>query len=1092
MKLTCFKYLYFYLFLISFHFAFSQNVKVEPTFTYLNSITKTFIVNDLKINSLPLGATAIWYDAITGGNIVPAITPLISGKKYFLETIPTAAIGSRLQTIVYEINPTITADKTSNICTGETVKLSANNLLSSEQFTSENTNGLGLDLTKVTQIGNATYYVRKQTMSWENANNLINSIPGASMYIINSTTEESTVYNALTSLGLTNGTTGDDGIAFWLGLKQYANAIDFSDSSTQKGWYWIDGTPMTYANWSQGEPNDYRDVPGNTPPFQLYDAGGIHDEDYVQFEFQNRGIKWNDAPNDTPNRNSFPIFEFTVTSGLQWFQLNTVTNNYDPISGATAGELSVTATAGIQKYRLDLLLNGTTYSIFYEIIKTLPSIYPIPASLTTLCDDETDPLNQDGKTNFDTASFDATLFGGQTGMVVKYYNQAGGALSSPLPNPFGSATQNITARIEQASNPACFTTAIIPMVVKPLPRIKTNNGGGEDIQICSNATIISATLDAGINDGTPTTDYTYIWSKGGTVISGETNPTLNATSAGDYSVQVTSKNTNCSAIRSIKITIGVPPQINSIPTNLTSICDNEIDPLLQDGKVSFDTATFEATLLGAQTGMIVKYTDQLGTTLSSPLPNPFVSNSQNITVRIERSSNASCFITATMPLIVKPLPKIKTNSNGSEDVYICSNATVIASTLDAGISDGSPTTNYTYVWSKEGTVITGENNPTLLATSAGNYTVQVTSKTTNCIATRNIKIIITPIPQVFPISANLTTACDDETDPLIQDGKFAFNTASFESTILGGQTGMTVKYFAQNGNPLPTPLPTSFLTTTQNITVRVENAINPTCFSTGNIQFTVNPTPKIDTNINANDDILICSDNPTFSVQLNASIQDGTPDTDYNFIWSKDGTVINGENFSTLNNVNTAGKYTVEVISKATNCNSLRNINVIPSNAPTITTINIVDLKPISSVTIDLVNNQGKFEYSLNGSNGPFQETNSFNNVEPGIYEVFVKDSNNCGFDSKKIYVVGAPQFFTPNADGYNDYWNIKGIDNTFNANSIIHIYDRYGKFLKELRPLDQGWDGTYVGNQLPASDYWYTVKLEDGREAKGHFSLKR
>ncbi len=26
----------------------------------------------------------------------------------------------------------------------------------------------------------------------------------------------------------------------------------------------------------------------------------------------------------------------------------------------------------------------------------------------------------------------------------------------------------------------------------------------------------------------------------------------------------------------------------------------------------------------------------------------------------------------------------------------------------------------------------------------------------------------------------------------------------------------------------------------------------------------------------------------------------------------------------------------------------------------------------------------------------------------------------------------------------------------------------------------------------LPADDYWFTLKLEDGREAKGHFSLKR
>ena len=29
------------------------------------------------------------------------------------------------------------------------------------------------------------------------------------------------------------------------------------------------------------------------------------------------------------------------------------------------------------------------------------------------------------------------------------------------------------------------------------------------------------------------------------------------------------------------------------------------------------------------------------------------------------------------------------------------------------------------------------------------------------------------------------------------------------------------------------------------------------------------------------------------------------------------------------------------------------------------------------------------------------------------------------------------------------------------------------------------------MGKPLPGDDYWYTIKLDDGREAKGHFSLK-
>ena len=38
----------------------------------------------------------------------------------------------------------------------------------------------------------------------------------------------------------------------------------------------------------------------------------------------------------------------------------------------------------------------------------------------------------------------------------------------------------------------------------------------------------------------------------------------------------------------------------------------------------------------------------------------------------------------------------------------------------------------------------------------------------------------------------------------------------------------------------------------------------------------------------------------------------------------------------------------------------------------------------------------------------------------------------------------------------------------------------------------DIGWDGTFNGEQLFSSDYWFTVELGNGRNFKGHFSLKR
>jgi len=55
-----------------------------------------------------------------------------------------------------------------------------------------------------------------------------------------------------------------------------------------------------------------------------------------------------------------------------------------------------------------------------------------------------------------------------------------------------------------------------------------------------------------------------------------------------------------------------------------------------------------------------------------------------------------------------------------------------------------------------------------------------------------------------------------------------------------------------------------------------------------------------------------------------------------------------------------------------------------------------------------------------------------------------------------------------------------------------LKIFDRYGKFIKQINPLERGWDGTFNGHLLPNDDYWFQVLLEDGRDFRGHFTLKR
>ena len=77
------------------------------------------------------------------------------------------------------------------------------------------------------------------------------------------------------------------------------------------------------------------------------------------------------------------------------------------------------------------------------------------------------------------------------------------------------------------------------------------------------------------------------------------------------------------------------------------------------------------------------------------------------------------------------------------------------------------------------------------------------------------------------------------------------------------------------------------------------------------------------------------------------------------------------------------------------------------------------------------------------------------------------------------------PEGFSPNGDGINDLFVIRGIDR-FPSNSIV-IFNRWGDKLFEASPYTNTWDGTSStgirigGNELPVGTYFYVLDLGDG-----------
>ncbi|QSW90548.1 T9SS type B sorting domain-containing protein [Flavobacterium endoglycinae] len=225
-------------------------------------------------------------------------------------------------------------------------------------------------------------------------------------------------------------------------------------------------------------------------------------------------------------------------------------------------------------------------------------------------------------------------------------------------------------------------------------------------------------------------------------------------------------------------------------------------------------------------------------------------------------------------------------------------------------------------------------------------------------------------------------------------------------------------------------------------------------------------TPPVVTDEN----VVLCQSQ---SVTLNAGV------LGMNYLWS------NGETTQTIV-VTKGGTYTVDVTSPSPeNCTSRKTIVVEERETPKIDRIDVNGTRAI----IYLKKESNYFEYSVDGVN--FQDSNIFYDVPGGLQTAYVREKSGCGGVTQNFVILVFPPFFTPNNDSYNDLWEVTGMENYPQAE--VTIFDRYGKLITQLNSSKMSWDGTFEKIPLPASDYWYALKIDDSKPIlRGHFSLKR
>lgn len=513
--------------------------------------------------------------------------------------------------------------------------------------------------------------------------------------------------------------------------------------------------------------------------------------------------------------------------------------------------------------------------------------------------------------------------------------------------------------------------------------------------------------------------------------------------------------------------------VNPLPSIATvkdlNVCDDN-----NDGYSTFHLNQVNSNIVGSQTNLKVEFYHQNGAIiLDSALGSVInlIKNEEIITVKV-KNLDTNCISETTFKLIVNSLPIANSlnkitgcddNNDGISEFFDTSNVESLVLGNQTGME-------ITYFDTNGNQLPSPLPNPyTNTVSNQETITVRVSKPQTNCYAETFLNLATSTKPLIN--QPQPLYACDEG------NGFSHFDTSIIESQIIGNQTGLLLSYSDENGNKLPSPLPINYKNTvawSQTIHVKVENQFNPLCFSETSFKLIVNELPKI----NLENDYFLCDLEPSLHIA-----------TDPNFDsweWQYKGNTVISNSFEA--NLMEAGPYTLRVskMSNGITCENSFSFNLTRSALPQIQRVNYGEL---GTNYIEIIaSGDGNFEYSIDNIN--YQDSNYFTNIEGGIYTVFARDKEGCGEDSSEVTIMDYPKFFTPNDDGFNDYWQIKGISKF--PNSKIFIYDRYGKLLKQLSANSLGWDGFYTGKKMSSSDYWFKVDTGDGKNFSGHFTLKR
>lgn len=749
----------------------------------------------------------------------------------------------------------------------------------------------------------------------------------------------------------------------------------------------------------------------------------------------------------------------------------------------------------------------------FELVVADP-IFPNQPPDLRACDND-----NDGEFIFDIEEQTSKILGGQTGFIT-YYESETSALErkSWITNPdlYLTPSRTVWVRVEVSPGSDCYEILSFEINVSVLPEVFI----ADDILVCDDDNDgigvfnLNELKDLEIAGHQNLSDFDIFYYSSPFDADADVNrieqpyQTITPYAAELIYARIQAVNVpECFQVSSFTIQVfDNPNPTNSDDMTVLSYCDDASDGDDTNGIFNFDLTEKATEILNGQSPFVftIEYYQDVDYMIQIPDPTNYMNSipgGETIYVRVLNGNpnNVSCIAETSFFAEVRPLPRAIgttfTLMQCDEDASPDGITNFILSEADDYIRLGDETLEVSYHLTSE------DADSGLNTLDKSSFSNSIASSIFARVLAPNacyriVEVLLeTSVTEFPPNYLRRFEVCDADD---ISDGKSIFNLTSATSEIISlfNSQNLRVTFYRTEEDALsevnaieePT-LYENEIEFFQVVWVRVESALDGGCFGIGPVvELVVNRRPNFDLIENT----FVCLDN----TPLNVSVEN--PEGDYEYLWMDQ----NGEVISLIDNVQIyeAGIYTVIATSMA-GCDSFpQQVEVEASEIPRFfpEDITVVDNSEINSITIRNNGNLGvgDYEFSLDDIDGFYQDENVFYNVIPGRHVVYVRDKNGCGVAQQVVYVLGFPKFFTPNADGVNDYWNVLGINQVDYPEVVVYIFDRHGKHLTTIDGNSIGWNGIYNGEESISTDYWYLAELTDSggnlSQYKGHFSLIR